>query len=160
MSSRSFLNHYDFFLSLTIRQLKAHTARLHKKYGAIISKLRWGVRYSDMTKTALAKALHWAGQVRAYQPSWSWKHWQSQSGRLAACFIEGDQPHTNYIGFATEQEAWRMHHYLLRQGSCEACVVRKGFKSNSRTSYPWEVKTWGLDSLAWKRLLERDLQAA
>lgn len=128
---------------LSIRQLK----KLASNKG--ITKARYGKPWSSMCKAELIQALSDYHRVVTSSPTS--RNWRTvkETNRIVTVRVDG-AIWTSYLGFATQQEAYRFLYWILPQ--CSWALARKG----SRTGNPYEVKVWGISQSLLDELIKRD----
>lgn len=145
------VNRYLFY---TIRQLKSKVKEFHFDFGAVITKAAFGMRWSDMPKFLLSKALTKIQAILDACPrTLNWTEVQ-ESRRIVTSRANGKVWVSLFL-FKTEQEAFKFHSYVVKLGRCDMAAINKSDRSDCQ-DYPWLVRVWGINPEILVKLVRKD----
>jgi hypothetical protein len=147
----------EYLTWLTLTRLKAIARRMNKEMGLVITKARFDASWSRMKKDQLVDAI-WAVRRVLMVPKGKGKFMFNQITRRIFEYNCEGQTHVHYLGFETEQEAFKFHSYIESKKLCTLASMRDS-KRLEDYGWAWEIKVWGIDAALLGKLFAKELAA-
>lgn len=144
--------------TLTIRQLKALAMQMNRELGTTIAKplskrLGHNKTLGEMKKVELIDCIWYVRNIQLQCPeeSQGWE-FKQLSKRVFEFNAPTGEAWVHYVGFDSEQAAYKQYQFMMNNNLCTLASIRKG----KRTGYKYEVKYWGVNPKALAQILRKD----